>query len=196
MFHQILIVLVVSVLVDGKQQYKECLIYNQQYSNQYLYGSHSSVPDVYFASSVFLIPLDKVDDTSKLKWQLVPTRATDQSFYLKTSKRPAEYLCSDQKLLDVFTMKREMIKAKVNNMTSENCEWRFEKTLNAKAKREQDSYLILNKAYNNRLFTPFLSGVSMSSRSVFLWHKSNNNEVSWPNRFKWIVDCKEIKLEP
>ena len=162
-----------------------CLIHNLKYSNEYLYASNNifttgliNVKNPYHC--IYTIPIDSVDDFSKLKWKIRQVNQSNSMLVTIMSNKD-EYLCASNLYHDVFHQRRRVyLKGKNKNLT-QNCEWKLEKV---GLKR----YIIWNDRFvNEKLYAPsFFYKYNSIKRYVYLW---KNGPTTSSDEFKWLIDC-------
>ena len=88
-----------------------CLIHNLKYSNEYLYASNNifttgliNIKNPHH--NMYTIPIESVDDYSKLKWTLQQVNNSNDIITIKSSKD--EYLCGSNLYHDVFRHRRRV----------------------------------------------------------------------------------------
>ena len=162
-----------------------CLIHNLKYSYEYLYASNNifttgliNVKNPYHC--IYTIPIDSVDDFSKLKWKIRQVNQSNSMLVTIMSNKD-EYLCASNLYHDVFHQRRRVyLKGKNKNLT-QNCEWKLEKV---GLKR----YIIWNDRFvNEKLYAPsFFYKYNSIKRYVYLW---KNEPKTSSDEFKWLIDC-------
>ena len=166
----------------------DCLIYNQKYSNEYLYASNNIFSTVILNIQnpnhcIYTIPFESVDDISKIKWTISQMNGTVR---IKSSK--GEYLCASNLYHGLFNQRRKIYlkgndknkQISIKNLTR-NCEWRLEKVGNSQ------TYIIWNDLLNEPLYSPiFIYKYNSIKRYVYSW---KNEEQSKDSEFKWFINC-------
>ena len=172
---------------------QDCLIYNQKYSNEYLFASNNiftaGIINVQNPNhNVYSIPKESVDDFNKLKWTIEQVNRPNSTLVtLKSNK--GEYLCASNLYHDLFRHRRRIyLKGKNNKNRSmsiiRNCEWRLEQF----AEKKIQTFIIWNDFYNEPLYAPsFFYKYNSIKRYIYLWKKKPTSSAE----FYWFIDCSK-----
>ena len=174
---------------------QDCLIYNQKYSNEYLFASNNiftaGIINVQNPNhNVYSIPKESVDDFNKLKWTLEQVNRPNSTLVtLKSNK--GEYLCASNLYHDLFRHRRRIyLKGKNNKNRSmsiiRNCEWRLEQF----AEKKIQTFIIWNDFYNEPLYAPsFFYKYNSIKRYIYSWKRSRHRV---PNSTGLSIVVKEV----
>jgi hypothetical protein len=192
----ILTVLVVIKAQDSQQESKnetsaifDCVIYNLEYSFEFLYDSSDVVYFDHSKSVPYTFPITKVLNYDRIRWYLIP-KLNDTRFEIFNIKsfKSGKYLCSADIFVDSFKTRRKIMMSKKH--FGRRCEWRL---ISFKARDFENDDSIINYIYNVEYEEPLYAASYFFKRdhlkrNIFLWH--NKKEAKTSTKFNWMIDCK------
>ena len=192
-FFFINLIIIFPVKIRLSEFSQDCLIYNQKYSNKYLFASNNiftaGIINVQNPNhNVYSIPKESVDDFSKIKWTMEQVNRPNSTLVtLKSNK--GEYLCASNEHHDLIQhrrriyLKSSIVKNRLITITR-NCEWRLEESFEKKIQ----TFIIWNDLFNEPLYAPsFFYKYNSIKRYIYSWKKKPTSNTE----FKWSIDCNK-----
>ena len=132
----------------------------------------------------YVYPLGLIYDYDLIKWSIIPSALTNQSFHIK-SKNNNQYLCASPTHTNMFfKTRRKVFTHTIDDLDELNkrldCMWKFEKFSN-----QMKSFIIWNVKYKEPLYAASSLFYEMElGRNVYTWHKKPDSD-----QFHWNLHC-------
>jgi hypothetical protein len=177
-----------------------CLIYNENYPNEYLYIDNELDRFRYERTnylervqptqqlikySIFTYPIKFIENKDLIKWILIPISSKRNDTFYIMNQMKNRYLCVSNSHSDIFNMRRKLDLSTLSKDFKERakCMWRLDSQ-----NKNNKQYIVKSLYYNEPLFASSnFFKTSILRRNVYTWYKSSSKSA----QYIWNFQCKQ-----